>query len=74
MLGTRIVHRVDLVEDEFAVGLDPFLFRVDISGAEIVAANTDKQHLDIMEADKKILIGRDLTRVSLISFKKRVLC
>ncbi len=36
-----------------------WLYKKGIRGAEIIAANTDKQHLDISEADKKILIGRD---------------
>jgi len=27
-----------------------------------IAVNTDKQHLDLVEADRKILIGRSLTR------------
>ena len=39
-----------------------WLFKKGIQGAEIVAMNTDKQHLDLVEADKKLLIGRDLTR------------
>ncbi len=39
-----------------------WLFRKGIQGAEIVAMNTDKQHLDLVSADQKILIGRDLTR------------
>ncbi|MBI4451689.1 cell division protein FtsZ [Candidatus Woesearchaeota archaeon] len=39
-----------------------WLFKKGIRGAEIVACNTDKQHLDISEADKKFLIGKDLTR------------
>ncbi len=39
-----------------------WLYKKGIKGAEIVAMNTDKQHLDMMSADKKILIGRDLTR------------
>ncbi|MFB6167064.1 MAG: cell division protein FtsZ [Candidatus Nanohaloarchaea archaeon] len=33
----------------------------DIKGAETVAINTDKQHLQMSEADRKILIGQDLT-------------
>lgn len=33
-----------------------------IQGAETVAINTDKQHLQMSEADRKILIGQDLTR------------
>ena len=38
-----------------------WLYKKGIQGAEIAAINTDKQHLDLMEADKKILIGKDLT-------------
>jgi cell division protein FtsZ len=39
-----------------------WLYKKGIKGAEIAAINTDKQHLDIIEADKKILIGKELTR------------
>ncbi len=39
-----------------------WLYRKGIQGAEIIACNTDKQHLDISEADHKILLGPDLTR------------
>ena len=39
-----------------------WLYRKGIRGAEIIACNTDKQHLDISEADRKFLIGRDVTR------------
>ncbi|MBU2634117.1 MAG: cell division protein FtsZ [Nanoarchaeota archaeon] len=39
-----------------------WLYKKGIQGAEIFAVNTDKQHLDISEADSKILIGKDLTR------------
>ncbi|MBI2670768.1 cell division protein FtsZ [Candidatus Woesearchaeota archaeon] len=39
-----------------------WLFRKGIQGAEVIAMNTDKQHLDISEGDHKILIGRELTR------------
>ena len=39
-----------------------WLYKKGIKGAEIIACNTDKQHLDISYADKKFLIGRDLTR------------
>jgi len=39
-----------------------WLYKKGVMGAEITAVNTDKQHLDISEADRKILIGRDLTR------------
>ncbi|MEN6610770.1 MAG: cell division protein FtsZ [Methanoregulaceae archaeon] len=33
-----------------------------VSGAETIAINTDKQHLDMIQADKRILIGKSLTR------------
>ncbi len=39
-----------------------WLYQKGVEGAEIIAINTDKQHLDAREADKKILIGQDLTR------------
>ena len=39
-----------------------WLYRKGIRGAEIIACNTDKQHLEITEADKRFLIGRELTR------------
>ena len=39
-----------------------WLYKKGVKGAEIICLNTDKQHLDMMGADKKILIGRDLTR------------
>jgi len=39
-----------------------WLYKKGIQGAEIFAINTDKQHLDISEADSKILIGRELTK------------
>ncbi len=39
-----------------------WLHRKGVDGAEIIALNTDKQHLDMMSADKKILLGRELTR------------
>jgi len=39
-----------------------WLYRKGIKGAEIITVNTDKQHLDISEADKKILIGRNTSR------------
>jgi len=39
-----------------------WLYKKGIKGAEILAANTDQQHLNISHADKKLLIGRDLTR------------
>ena len=39
-----------------------WLYKKGVKGAEVIAVNTDKLHLDHREADKKILIGRDLTR------------
>jgi len=39
-----------------------WLYKKGIKGAEILACNTDQQHLNITDADKKMLIGRDLTR------------
>jgi cell division protein FtsZ len=39
-----------------------WLYKKGIQGAEVLAANTDAQHLTITEADKKIIIGKDLTR------------
>jgi cell division protein FtsZ len=39
-----------------------WLYKKGIRGAEVLAVNTDKQHLDITEADKKFIIGRDVTR------------
>ncbi|HLC65502.1 MAG TPA: cell division protein FtsZ [Candidatus Nanoarchaeia archaeon] len=39
-----------------------WLYKKGIKGAEIIACNTDKQHLDMTSADHKFLIGRTLTR------------
>jgi cell division protein FtsZ len=39
-----------------------WLFKKGVQGAEILAINTDKQHLDLVEADRKLLIGKNLTR------------
>jgi cell division protein FtsZ len=38
------------------------LHNIGVYGAETIAINTDKQHLDIIEADKKILIGKNITK------------
>lgn len=38
------------------------LQKLGVKGAKTVAINTDKQALDLVEADEKILIGRSLTR------------
>ena len=39
-----------------------WLYKKGVRGAEIIAVNTDKQHLDISDADRKFLIGRNVTR------------
>lgn len=39
-----------------------WLYKKGVKGAEVLALNTDAQHLKISEADKKILVGRDITR------------
>jgi cell division protein FtsZ len=39
-----------------------WLYQKGVRGAEIIAANTDKLHLDTVTADKKILIGQSLTK------------
>jgi len=39
-----------------------WLFQKGVKGAEIIACNTDLQHLEVTDADRKFLIGRDLTR------------
>lgn len=39
-----------------------WLYNKGIRGAEIIAINTDKQHLDITDSDAKFIIGRELTK------------
>ncbi len=39
-----------------------WLYKKGVKGAEIFACNTDLQHLNVTEADKKFLIGKDVTR------------
>ncbi len=39
-----------------------WLYKKGIKGAEIIACNTDKQHLQMTEVDKRFLIGREITR------------
>lgn len=39
-----------------------WLYKKGVQGATIIAMNTDKQHLDLVEADNKILLGKELTR------------
>ncbi|MEA2055083.1 MAG: cell division protein FtsZ [Candidatus Thermoplasmatota archaeon] len=38
------------------------LNRIGVKGAETIAINTDKQDLELIDADKKLLIGKDITR------------
>ena len=37
------------------------LYNIGVEGAETIAINTDKQHLQMIEADTKILVGKSLT-------------
>ncbi len=39
-----------------------WLYKKGIKGAEIIACNTDQQHLNISEADRKFLLGKELTK------------
>jgi|TARA_B100002003_G_C14074225_1_gene516778 cell division protein FtsZ len=39
-----------------------WLYDKGIKGAEIIATNSDKQHLDMTNSDRKILLGRTITR------------
>ncbi|MBN1275709.1 cell division protein FtsZ [Candidatus Woesearchaeota archaeon] len=39
-----------------------WLYMKGIQGAEIIACNTDQQHLRMVESDRKFLIGKDVTR------------
>ncbi len=39
-----------------------WLYKKGVKGAEIIACNTDQQHLGITESDRKFLLGKDLTR------------
>ena len=39
-----------------------WLYKMDIKGAELIAANTDYNHLKTVKAHKKILLGKDVTR------------
>ena len=38
------------------------LQKLGVKGAETIAINTDKQALDLVEADKKLLVGKSITR------------
>jgi cell division protein FtsZ len=39
-----------------------WLYKKGIEGAEVIALNTDMQHLDISTADRKLLIGKNVTK------------
>ncbi len=39
-----------------------WLYQKGIKGAEILAANTDVQHINITDADRKFLLGKEVTR------------
>ncbi len=39
-----------------------WLYKKGIKGAEIIACNTDQQHLEITNSDRKVLIGKELTK------------
>ncbi|MBD3259264.1 cell division protein FtsZ, partial [Candidatus Woesearchaeota archaeon] len=39
-----------------------WLYRKGVKGAEIIATNTDQQHLNIIESDRKFLIGAEITK------------
>jgi cell division protein FtsZ len=39
-----------------------WLYKKGIRGAEIISCNTDQQHLDITDSDRKVLLGKELTR------------
>ncbi|MBN1195562.1 MAG: cell division protein FtsZ [Methanomicrobiaceae archaeon] len=38
------------------------LYHMKVNGAETIAVNTDKQHLEMIQADKRVLIGKSLTK------------
>ena len=39
-----------------------WLYKKGVNGAEVIIANTDKAHLDMCQGDRKILLGKELTR------------
>ena len=70
-------NNVELTSDGLAIGkanikvigcggagnnMVTWLYKRGIKGAEITAVNTDQQHLKISEADKKFIIGKEITR------------
>ncbi|KQC04867.1 MAG: cell division protein FtsZ [Methanoculleus sp. SDB] len=38
------------------------LYHMKVNGAETIALNTDKQHLEMIQADKRVLVGKSLTK------------
>lgn len=38
------------------------LYHMKVRGAETIAVNTDKQHLEMIQADKRVLVGKSLTK------------
>lgn len=38
------------------------LYNIGVEGAETIAINTDKQHLQMIEADTRVLVGKSLTQ------------
>src|SRR3990167_5512004 len=70
-------NNVELTSDGLAIGqanikvigcggagnnMVTWLYKRGVKGAEILACNTDQQHLKISEADKKFIIGKEITR------------
>ena len=39
-----------------------WMYKKGIQGAEVIACNTDQQHLNMIQSDRKFLIGKDITR------------
>jgi cell division protein FtsZ len=39
-----------------------WLYNKGIRGAEIIACNTDQQHLNMIDSDRKFLLGKDITK------------
>jgi cell division protein FtsZ len=38
------------------------LYHMKVNGAETIALNTDKQHLEMIQADRRVLVGKSLTK------------
>lgn len=39
-----------------------WLYKKGVRGAEVIACNTDQQHLNMTDSDKKFLLGKEITR------------